>query len=358
MGEAAARLHIHSGDDSRHEITANLLCQFVQSLQLMTHLTAAAKCGMGSRRRILGTSSFTEEYQLVCELPQAGSYVLPFRIRNVACPLLDESAAIFSAMMVALVGVASGDISNTVLVNLSTENRARFADALSKMTAKDGKSWRVSIDTDADPIEDVPAVFEFTKTVTDQAVKILKVEEDVPEEIMSVIGELISVNFESNSLSIRHNVTKKEIRCAYRPEVVDQILQDRSGGVQVTGKFTLDSDGNPKSLSDVSSIVPVDLSRITITMFSAGEVVVRSFANVDVSITPALDDDTKQMFVAENPALGIEAIATTRDELIAEISEQLSVNWLEYAKADDEDLTDTAKDLKRSLLAHYAEEGT
>lgn len=358
MSEASAILHIHTSDDSLHEITADLLCQLVQSLQQMTYLTAAAKAGMGTRRHIFGTSGFTDEYQLVCELPKKGSYVLPFKIRNVVNPSLDQSAAIFSDLMIALAGVEAGDISKTVLVNLSTENRARFASALSKMTAKQEKSWYVSIDMEgALSIEGVPQVFEFSKNLANQAERVLKISEEIPEEVMSVIGELISVNFESNTLSIRHNGTHKEISCSYRPEVVDQILQNKSGSVQVTGKFTLDNDGNPKSLSDVSSIVPVDLSQIIIPSFTVGNSVIHSVANADVAIIPTLDENLKQMFVAENKELGIEVFAVTRDQLIDEIIEQLVVNWLEYAKAEDGGLTSAAKDLKRSLLAHYFEEG-
>lgn len=357
MSAASALLHVHTGDDTQHEITADLLCQFVRSLQEMTYLVATAKMGMGNRKRIFGVSDLVKECQIFCELPKAGSYVLPFRIRNVARPLLDDSASVFSALMLALTGIASDDISSTVLMQLSTENRARFASAVSQMSAKRGKGWRVSIDTDASSRpEGVPAVFEFSDQLTAKAERMLNMVDDDQEEIMSVIGELISVNFENNTLSIRHHGTRKEICCSYRPEVVDQILQNRSRGVQVTGRFTLDDAGNPKSLSDVSSIVPVDLSSISVETFEAGGVRVRSLLNADVTFLPQLDEETKQLFVAENVRLGIDAYAGTRDDLIAEIAEQLAVNWLEYAKAKDEDLTVTAQELKRNLLSCYEEE--
>lgn len=357
MSEASAMLHIHTDDDSQHEISAELLCQFVENLQKLTYLTAAAKSGKGNRKKIFGTAEFAEEYQLVCALPKAGSYILPFKIRNVAHPLLDESSAVFAAMMAAFVGIQSGDISHTVLPDLSPENRARFATCVSKLSPKNGKSWRVTIDTDKHlAVNGVPEVFEFSHELTESAEKVLNAPVEIPEEIMSVIGELVSVNFESNSLVVRNYATHKQIECLYRPEVVDQILQNRSGGVQVSGKFTLDDEGNPKKLTDVSSIVAVDLSRIVVSSFVANGENIRCVAGKDASFVPQLDEETRQMFVVTRDELGIEVFASTRDELVDELNEQLAVNWLEYAMADDSELTETALAVKRNLLAHYSKE--
>lgn len=357
MSEASAMLHIHTGDDSLHEISAELLCQFVENLQKLTYLIAAAKSGMGNRKRIFGTAEFSEEYQIVCALPKAGSYVLPFKIRNAAHPFLDESAGVFSAMMAAFAGIAAGDISRTVLPDLSPENRARFARCMSKFVPKNGSSWRVTIDTDKRmTINGVPEVFEFSRELTERAEKVLNAPVEIPEESMSVIGELVSVNFESNSLVVRNYATHRQMECLYRPEVVDQILQNRSGGVQVTGKFTLDDEGNPKKLTDVTLIVAVDLSRIVVSSFFAGGKTIVCAANKDVSFVPKLDEETRQMFVVERDDLGVEVYASTRDELVEELKEQLAVNWLEYALAEDSELTETALAVKRNLLAHYSEE--
>lgn len=357
MSEASAVLHIHAGDDSQHEISAEILCRLVENLQRLTYLTAAAKSGKGNRKKIFGVAEFAEEYQLVCSLPRAGSYVLPFKIRNVALPLLDESAAIFAAMMIAFVGIASGDISQTILRDLSPENKARFASSVSKLSPKKGEHWRVTIDTDEQhAINGVPKVFEFSKDLAEKAERVLNTPAEIPEEIMSVIGELVSVNFENNSLVVRNYATHKQIDCLYRPEVVDQLLQNRSGGVQVTGKFTLDDEGNPKKLTDVTSIIAVDLSRVVVSSFIAGEKKVTCKADKDVSFIPQLDEETRQMFVVTRDDLGIEVFANTREELIDELNAQLAVNWFEYALVDDSELTATAQLVKRNLLAHYSEE--
>lgn len=356
MSEASAMLHIHTDDDSQHEIAAELLCQVVENLQRLTYLTAAAKSGKGDRKKIFGTAEFAEEYQLVCALPTAGSYMLPFKIRNAAHPLIDESSSIFAAMMVSFVGISSGDITQTVLRDLSPENRARFASCVSKLSPKSGTAWRVTIDTDKRlAVNGVPEVFEFSRNFAERAETVLNAPGEIPEESMSIVGELISVNFESNALVVRNYATHKQIECLYRPEVVDQILRNRSGGVQVTGKFTLDDEGNPKKLTDVTSIVAVDLSRVIVSSFVAGGKSVKCIPDRNVSFQPQLDEETRQMFVVERSDLGIEVFASTRDELVNELNEQLAVNWLEYALADDSDLTGTALVVKRNLLSHYKE---
>lgn len=53
--------------------------------------------------------------------------------------------------------------------------------------------------------------------------------------------------------------------------------------------------------------------------------------------------------------IGLDAFAATRDELAAEVRDQLAMLWKEYALADDAELTESAREVKRNLLASFEE---
>lgn len=355
MQDTPAILHIHIGDDTTHEIPADMLCRMLQSVQNLAHLTVAAKTDRGNQKRIFGkTTTIPREYKLICELPQAGSYCIPFRMKNVACPLIDDGLSILRETFLAIATIAGGgNLYDTPLRNLSPDNRGRFYHNLQQLSPSPNDAFKVTIDTDWPGDERLKSIA-FTPTLLQCAKATLIQEEERPEQIMTVIGDLISVDFERHLLVIRHYGTHKEIACSYRPEVVDQILQNRDSGVIVTGTFTLDGEGNPKTLSNVSSIQPVDLSPINLDLCEIGSVTLRKRGAEPITIQPFLDEDTKQYFIAERKDLGIEAIAPTREELIQETSQQLVFNWQQYAMEADDILTQSAQALKRSLLKHYA----
>ena len=53
--------------------------------------------------------------------------------------------------------------------------------------------------------------------------------------------------------------------------------------------------------------------------------------------------------------IGLDAFAATRAELAAEVQNQLTMLWKEYALADDSELTASAQQVKRNLLASFEE---
>lgn len=68
-----------------------------------------------------------------------------------------------------------------------------------------------------------------------------------------------------------------------------------------------------------------------------------------------MDEDTSQLFVVEEPSIGIQVFAYTRDDLINEINEQILMMWDEYAQANVEDLASDAQHLRKQLLNQIEE---
>ena len=66
-------------------------------------------------------------------------------------------------------------------------------------------------------------------------------------------------------------------------------------------------------------------------------------------VEPKLDE-TQQLMCLENPLLGIDVFAYTRDELDEELEIEIGVLWRNYAIERDEMLSPKAKELKYNLL--------
>lgn len=116
---------------------------------------------------------------------------------------------------------------------------------------------------------------------------------------------------------------------------------------QIKGKFVLEDEGHPKQLSDVGSILPVDLEPAIFPTIDLGEF--RYTFEPALAITPELDEETKQYFGAEIPDLGIVACGRTRDELFDDVNAQIAFVWTEYVLAEDATLSDDAIELKNRV---------
>ena len=133
--------------------------------------------------------------------------------------------------------------------------------------------------------------------------------------------------------------------------VEDLLIENRRDLVQVTGRVLLDDMGQPKQIIDVNDIGDVDLSPLVVERVRYRGVSLR--ANTPVVLEPAMDA-SKQLLCVERADLGIDAFASTREGLLAELDEQLAMLWREYALADDEILDVEARHLKQGLLGAFA----
>ncbi len=177
--------------------------------------------------------------------------------------------------------------------------------------------------------------------------------QDTPEDaVMTVTGELIRIDFDKRIVVLRYPPTHQEIECIYLEELEDSMIENRRQKIQVTGQFTLDADGHPIKLTDVTRIEPVDLSPIMIREIPWHNK--KLHLKMPLLLTPQMDDDTEQLYVVEKPEIGLHVFSYTREDLIHEINEQLAMLWEEYAVTTDELATD-ARTLQAKLLATLEE---
>lgn len=80
---------------------------------------------------------------------------------------------------------------------------------------------------------------------------------------------------------------------------------------------------------------------------------VRARGEISLVAKPALDEESGQFFVVREDSIGLDAFAATRESLVREVRDQLSLLWREYALEADSRLTRHARSVKMALLAHF-----
>ncbi len=131
------------------------------------------------------------------------------------------------------------------------------------------------------------------------------------------------------------------------------MIENRRQMIQVTGKFTLDADGHPTKLTDVTRVEPVDLSPINIREIQTHDKKLR--LKTPLFLTPEMDEETKQLLVIEESQISLHVFAYTRNELIHEINQQLLMMWDEYLNVSIDELALDAQKLREILFEKIEE---
>jgi hypothetical protein len=170
---------------------------------------------------------------------------------------------------------------------------------------------------------------------------------------MTVTGELIRIDFDKRTVVLRYPPTCTEIECVYVDELEERMIENRRGLMQATGQFTLDDEGNPTKLTNVTQLEPVDLSPISLKTVYWQE---REFRFTrSLILQPELDEESSQLYVVEEPDLTLHAYAQTREQLLQEIGDQIAFIWDAYVKESEDKLAPDALRLRQRLLENVRE---
>lgn len=329
-----------------HTVPAEVLVNAILALQRSVWLIAASSSSRELRERFTPEQQLRQRYTLRLSVPEPGSFLVPVSLsdeRKQAAPVPTTGEDPLTTYGKLWAAVGSEDLQAVYHLIGDESYRFRLFNEFRRMLPKRGDRWSVSFRAHGCPPVELGI---HHRPIFDRWL-------DHPPERqqMVVIGELRAIHLATKRVIIRYPPTSKEIECSYRDEVEDSIIEARRGMFQVTGRFVLDSDGNPKELTDVRSIEPVDLSAAVLPVIELEDFTL--VANPPLVIEPRLDVETQQVFEADIDDLGIFVNGSTREELMDEFHDHMRFTWLEYAHAEDGDLSQDARDLKRALLSRF-----
>lgn len=345
-------LKIVGPETEGNTVSAAVLVQTLQRLQKLVLIAAAANEGKGLNRRFNPSAELRQRHTLRCAIPTSGSYAM-------AVSEVDEREQHdFSSVTpyAALDDVYK--VTNAVLDDDAERMRELIPDPryrvlmlrnLQDMAPSEGSNWAIDFNVDSKISYQID--YRFRRDVT----RLLRADNPESEE-GSVIGKLQRIFLDQRKFEIRHPVTEILISCSYEDEIESDIWESRRDYIQVTGQVSRTPDGHVSSVSEVTSIERVDTSPFLISEIQADGVRLR--LDPSLTVTPELDEDTKQLFLFSDEVLNLFIAAPTRADLYDEIIADLAFSYREYVRSPDDELSPAALAFKRLLLKRLQEEPT
>ncbi len=340
------RLFEDGGDEAT--IHAGVLVQVLEGLQKATYLVGMEEMGVEFGRRAHVPPHVRKAFAIRCSLPEQGSYALPVQLGDVRQNLFAPTRVgdVANRLEEALAAVGKGLTDQLSKIGSCQRYRTRVLDAIRSMLPKAGTTWRLCL-------KRKKTGGEYFLNCSHRAVISEAVAHRPPEEfVQTVTGYLHKMDFDERRIVILHPGTNRELACTYDESLEFELVESRRDLVQVTGTVVNNSDGVIEKIIDVEDITPLDCSEFVIHEVDCGAKVLRFKQPLELTPEPS---ESKQLLFLEKPDLGISVYGQTRDELLAEINEQIVVLWNEYAREDDDKLTDSALELKNALLAMIEE---
>jgi hypothetical protein len=326
-------------------VTATVLADTLIAAQRVVHFLAMARRRLPLRQRARAPQEIERAFPVLCDTPRPGSYLQPIRIG-------DPGTSLFSAQEVGVVvedfdavleAAVEGSHEKLAVIVADARWRAAVLDGLVRMVPKPASGFLLSV-------KSLHSSNDFNLSAHRSRLEALAMRPANTAESRSVIGLLQAIDFGERRLSLRHTKTSRSFNCFYVDDVEPMLLENARQLIQVTGEVELDAQGAPVKVVDTTDIRPVDLDPIVLAPFMVGNVRVEPLAAL--TLTPELDE-TEQMFVLQDDAIGIDLIAETRAELDEALQHELRLLWRDYALVSDEKLTRGAQALKRRLLTAF-----
>jgi hypothetical protein len=334
---------INALGDGEHAVAAAVLVQVLQNAQRAFELIGLFVEGKEVKERARVPAAFSRRYQLVCSLPEPGSYAVPITVGSFPDDLIAEQSIsrALNTFLGLMSAVSSRSVSDVRAAIGDGPIRRRVLEALKGMAPRPGAGWTLDV---YDREQHVLA-----RVDEDTAAFMLEViaPEADRQDQRTVTGELESINFSERKVTILYPVNNQELECIYEDSVEEMLLENRRRLIQVTGRVVVDADHMPKKIIEVTDIKDLDMSPFEVDQIRHGSVALR--ARRTLELEPTLDE-SKQYLTLLQSELGIDVFAETREKLRSELFEQIAMLWTEYALAPPEQLSPEAIRLKGSLL--------
>ena len=335
-----ARLRVTGALTEGHSVPAEVLVRVLQALQQSILILGAAGESRVFRQRFKPDRLLRQRLTLRLSAAEPGSYAVPLAVVDEReQPSLQPELPVLEQLFRVWESIASDDLGRAHAVVPDARYFGRLLREMQQALPAEGEPWGLGFGLgDAPELELGPRQRETLKTWL-----------AAPSEQREarIIGELIRVDFSRKSLGVLYPPTGREIECTYTDDLEEDLLAARRGPVQVTGRFVVGADSHPERLLDVSLIEPVILDPIHVSDLVVDGRPVK--IEPTLVVTPQLDDEAQQTFLASVPEYCLELSGGTRSALFEDLLDQLRFVWLEYAEADPDTLTEDARSLRDAL---------
>ncbi len=329
---------------ARQAAPASVVARSLDALQRLVHLIAMRRDGRTPGRRIRPSADIQGRYRLVCEPLQTGSLVAPVRLEGAGLLAPAEQAAVLADLDAVLAAAGANDEAAFQRAAPDETWRRFYLEALDRLAPpveagvelEIGQAGRLLLAS----VRARPFVARLARAPTRKAQR------------GAVVGEFKRIDFARREITIRHNLTGKDLTCVYEDHVEQSLLEHPRDQLLVFGTVTRDADARPVSIEEVDHIEPIDLEPIAIERVMVGDRLIRTRAPLAAQVA---FDEADALYLAEIGSLNVSVCAETRELLAAALQDDLAVLWSRYACARDDKLTAAAQALKQRMLAAFEE---
>lgn len=337
------------GEPAAMVVPANVLAETLTAAQRVVHLLAMSRTRRAPpRHRLRVPVEIERAYQILCEPAKSGSYIQPFRIGALGSDLLSpfEASELASQFDCVLEAALEGNEAAVTDIIPDQWYRRAVIEGIAKMAPRPsfGLSLRL---TSAENTRS------YDLTSGRQKLRALLAPPASEAIDRAVIGVLDGIDFGERKLRLVLPVSRRGIECFYVEEAEPMLLANPREFIQVVGQVQVDAEGEPVKVVETKAIREVDLDPLPLAPFVVDDK--RIEPRQQRLITPMLDDETKQLFVLIDDALGVDLVAETRMELEEAFLALLPHLWRNYAVAEDRELAADAQRLKQELRSVFKE---
>lgn len=329
------------------EVPVSLITQSLSTLQELVHLFALQEEGGALRKRLRLPDEVKNKYVLHCRPPERGSFAITGRVANLGTDLFagERIGRVVGNLNSFARAAAANDEAGICALVPDGRLRNRALSRLITLSPAAGSGYRYELANGSGPSaildEALPARIEgWLKTPAERA------------ETQTVTGRLEAISFSDHKVTIQYAPRSRWLECSYGDDVEPMLLENPRGLIQVTGRVVADDEGHPCKIVDVEEIREIDLSPFVVSEIAVGEL--HLVTHAPVSLTPTLTE-SEQLLCLEHAPWDLDVFAATRQELAAELREQIAMLWTEYAQEEDDMLAEPARRLKATLLRDFKE---
>ena len=329
--------------DETPAVPASVLIQTLEGAQRAIWLIALAQENKDVKSRARIPAEIERRYQLKCEIPTSGSYLLTTVVESVQPQLatMDQVASVLTTFESVASALQRQDKREVAHELPDSAIRRRVVDAFQQLAPKPGSGWRLDLAKNG-------TVVSLGDNWQSTIRRMYALAEPEPDR-ETINGELIEINFADRQITIVPVGSNQRLPITYPEDLEDVLLENRRSLIQVTGRVLRDENERIKKMFDLESIVPLDLSPLEISEVEHGGIRLR--LRQPLHLQPRLGEENPHFLTVENSSLGLDAFAGTVSELVEEVAENLVVGWRNYAQAPDPELSPKARDLSYVLLA-------
>jgi hypothetical protein len=346
MPEEAARpefrLHFEGEATRGHRVPAAALVKVVQALQRSIQLLAFAYEGEGpwQKQRLRASHEMERKYAVIFGLPEDGGYVLPYRIGSPAEELFEtgDINLVTQKYEAVLQAVQSGDQLAFRRTVTDANIRRRLINEFKAMQPSPRTGLIVSIeDSRKQKILD-------GRTVSEKLAPLLAEPAARPILPRIVTGRLDALEFQTRTLRLKLP-TERILSGTYGDDFEPILLENPREWIQVRGEVTLNEDGSLHALDNITEIIEVDDSAITVAALKFGQRIYPAIRPLEFAVT---FDPLEGVYTATGD-FHMMVSAETRAELEAAVDDALAFLWNEYTLSE-EPLSEDAVLLRDQLI--------